>query len=176
MLIQNRKPMHHTHPLTPPTEEIPWITLLSILRSHGCLYFAILKKLSIFTGEQVFFLYQTKEDKQWLLYTTSLSPVRTVQFSSRQMDTQSIKSSKHPPDSTHLCFYPSWHQVGLCWFFNICKSLQTAVLARFSQQGQVELMRMTAQLLNQIWGFNISWKRDRMWASINPMVRVSHVL
>lgn len=72
--------------------------------------------------------------------------------------------TKHLPDSTLLCFHPFWHQVGICRFFNICRPLQTAALAKFPQQGQVELMRMIAQPLNQIWGFNISWMLDKTWA------------
>lgn len=165
-LIQNTKPLHSHSPThtTNGGDTVNHFTF-NLTFSRLSVFCNTEETINFYRG--AVFFQQAEEDKQWFLDTTSLSPVRTVQLSSRQMDTQSIKSSKHPPDSTRSCFHPSWHQVGLCWFFNICKSLQTAALARFSQQGQVELMRMTAQLLNQIWGFNISWKRDRTWASIN---------
>lgn len=32
--------------------------------------------------------------------------------------------TKHLPDCMRLCFQPSWHQVGICRFFNICSISQ----------------------------------------------------
>lgn len=119
------------------------------------------------------FFQQTKEDKQSLFYMIAVCHLCALcGFHPDRWTHRASSPSKHPPDCTHLCFHPYWHQVGICWFFNICKSLQNVALARFSHQGQVELTRMTAQLLNQIWGFNTSWKLDRMWASIKAVVRV----
>lgn len=68
------------------------------------------------------------------------------------------------PPRQHTLSIPSWHQEGFCRFFNICRSLQTAALAKFPHRSQVELMRVIAQPLNQIQGFNISWMLDKSWA------------
>lgn len=169
-LIQNTKPMHsHSHHQQRRYRESLYFQSY-ILTAVCILHFW--RNYQFLQGRNFFPSTNQKRQTMTSWYDQSITCVHCAVFIHRQMDTQSVKSSKHPPDSTHLCFHPSWHQVGLCGFFNICKSLQTEALARFSQQGQVELMRMTAQLLNQIWGFNISWKRDRMWASINTMERV----
>lgn len=154
----------HIHPLAPPTKTTLRTTLLFNLHSHSSLDFAILKRPPLYAEEQVIF--EQTRDNDVLKRPQSITSVHSTFFYADRWTHRASSLSKLPPDSTHLCFHPSWHQVGICWFFNICKSLQTAAPARFSQHGQVELMRMTAQILNHIWGFNISWKLDRMSASI----------
>lgn len=78
--------------------------------------------------------------------------------------THRAASLNQTPPRQHTLSIPSWHQEGFCRFFNICRSLQTAALAKFPHQSQVELMRVIAQPLNQIQGFNISWMLDKSWA------------
>lgn len=169
--IQTTKPMllhnsHFTHLHHQPKKyresfsfETYILTALSILPFFVFFF--------CYQGADTCFLFHKPKIKTSLKYRYYLSPLCTVDFLETDGHMKRQAHPNIPPDSTHLCFHPSWHQVGICWFFNICTFLQTAALARFSQHGQVELMRMTAQLLNQIWGFNISWKLDRMWASIN---------
>lgn len=126
----------HTHPLRPPTEKILWIVLLSNLLSHGSLNFATLRP-SLFLNKirYIFQLFSgAKKNNDFFKRPQSVTCVHCTCDTNRW--THRVSSlSKHPPDSTHLCFNPSWHQVGICWFFNICKSLQTAALGQIFTTG-----------------------------------------
>lgn len=137
----------HTYTLTPPTEEILWIGLLSNLHSHSSLNFALHTMTFLKRPQSVTCVHR------WTHRVSS--------------------SSKHPPDSNHLCFESSWHQVGSCWFFNICKSLQTAALGQiFTRGAKWSLCEWLHNYWTKYEGFNIFWKFDRMWAFMTVLLRV----
>lgn len=74
------------------------------------------------------------KENQWLFKRPQ--PVCIAHVFYRQMDAQSIKPIQTSPRQHTFVFQsPPWHQVGICWFFNICKSLQTAALGQIFTTG-----------------------------------------
>lgn len=130
-----QKPMHlhNSHSPTHTTNNVVWIVLVSNWHSHSSLNFAKLRPPHL-SGDQI----QTKvKDKQWLFFFKKTTiKIKTCLHCTFYTDrrTQNIKPIQISP-STHLCFNPSWHQVGICWFFNIRKFLQPAVIGQIFQTG-----------------------------------------
>lgn len=151
----------HTHPLTPPTPptgEILWIILLSNWHSHGSLNFEILKPPLLSVDQALFFNKPRTKEKQWLFRRPqSVTCVHCTCFIQTDGHTE-YQAYPNIPQTAHICD-TRWAFADFSIFANLFKLQHSA---RFSQQGQVDLMWMTAQLLNQIWGFNISCKLDRM--------------
>lgn len=86
--------------------------------------------------------------------------------------TRRAESRDQTPPRQRALSIPSWQQEGFGGFFNICRSLQTTAPAKFPHKSQEELMRMIAQPLNQMQGFNISWMLDKSWSRWRFRVQV----
>lgn len=103
-LIQNTKPMH-SHSPTHTTNRGDTVNhfTFNLTFSRLSVFCNTEETINFYRGAVFFFLQQTKKDKQWLLDTTSLSPVRTVQFSSTDRWTHRASSHPNIPQTAHIC-------------------------------------------------------------------------
>lgn len=174
MKTQHTSPTH-TYPHTRQQQRVYGESLAFLLSFSQPSDLARLKLwLSFWVG--LLFIYKSTKSKEKIKKKIKISagrgtnhrssPVCSAHIVLWNVDrwTHRAASLNQTPPRQHTLSIPSWHQEGFCRFFNICRSLQTATLAKFPHQSQVELMRVIAQPLNQIQGFNISWMLDKSWA------------